>query len=97
MKINADALNDYRLHAITALTGASVAMTQVDQVSAYAPIAAGLAFLLSASNYADITERIDDLAEDLEEAGIISEEVADKIDKATDIVDDVVDAFVEEE
>lgn len=97
MKINADALNDYRLHAITALTGASVAMTQVDQVSAYAPIAAGLAFLLSASNYADITERIDDLAEDLEEAGIISEEVADKIDKATDIVDDVVEALVEEE
>jgi len=97
MKINADALNDYRLHAITALTGASVAMTQVDQVSAYAPIAAGLAFLLSASNYADITQRIDDLAEDLEEAGIISEEVADKIDKATDIVDDVVDALVEEE
>jgi hypothetical protein len=97
MKINADALNDYRLHAITALTGASVAMTQVDQVSAYAPIAAGLAFLLSASNYADITQRIDDLAEDLEEAGIISEEVADKIDKATDIVDDVVEALVEEE
>jgi hypothetical protein len=97
MKINSDALNDYRLHAITALTGASVAMTQVDQVSAYAPIAAGLAFLLSASNYADITQRIDDLAEDLEEAGIISEEVADKIDKATDIVDDVVEALVEEE
>jgi hypothetical protein len=97
MKINADALNDYRLHAITALTGASVAMTQVDQVSAYAPIATGLAFLLSASNYADITQRIDDLAEDLEEAGIISEEVADKIDKATDIVDDVVEALVEEE
>jgi hypothetical protein len=97
MKLNSKALNDYRLHAITALTGASVAMTQVEQVSAYAPVAAGLAFLLSASNYADITERIDDLAEDLEEAGIISEEVADKIDKATDVVDDVVDSLTEEE
>ena len=97
MKINKDSLNDYRLHAITVLTGASVAMTQVSQVSAYAPVAAGLAFLLSASNYADITQRIDGLAEDLEEAGIISEEVADKIDKATNIVDDVVDAIVEEE
>ncbi len=92
MKLNKQSLNDYRLHAITLLTGASALMSQVDDVSIYSPVAAGLACLLSASSYTQILDRVDDLADALEESGVIDEETADKIDKATDIIEDVVDS-----
>jgi len=92
MKLNKKSLNDYRLHAITLLTGASAAMSQIDSVSEYSPIAAGLAFLFSASSYTQVLDRVDDLVDELEEAGIIDEETADKIDDATDVIEDVVEA-----
>ena len=91
MQLNTDALNDYRLHAITLLTGASAALSQVDSYSSYAPVAAGLACLLSASSYGQIMERVEDLVEDLEESGIISEETAEDIEEAIDAVEKLTD------
>ncbi len=91
MKFNKESLNDYRLHAITLLTGASALMSQVEDISTYSPVAAGLACLLSATSYAQILNRVDDLADALEESGVIDEEMADKIDKATDVIEDIVD------
>ena len=44
-------LNEYRLHAVTVLTGASAAMSQISDLSIYSPVAAALAFMLSASSY----------------------------------------------
>jgi len=87
MKFNKESLNDYRLHAITLLTGASALMSQVDDISTYSPVAC----LLSATSYAQILNRVDDLADALEESGVIDEEMADKIDKATDVIEDIVD------
>tara|TARA_S200002703_G_scaffold157587_2_gene165819 strand:+ start:10709 stop:10990 length:282 start_codon:yes stop_codon:yes gene_type:complete len=92
MKLNKDSLNDYRLHAITLLTGASAAVSQVDSLSVYAPVAAGLACLLSASSYSDLFEKVDDLADALADAGVIDEETADKIDEATDKIEEITDS-----
>jgi hypothetical protein len=91
MKLNKESLKDYRLHAITALTGASAALSQIDTYSQYSPVAAGLAFLLSASSYGQVMKRVDDLIENLEDAGIIDEEMADDLEKAVDTIEDVVE------
>ena len=95
MELNKESLKDYRLHAITALTGASAALSQIESLSQYSPIAAGLAFLISASTYGQIMTRVEDLIEDLEEAGLIDEETADKLDSAAEVVEDVVESLQE--
>tara|TARA_R110001583_G_scaffold81521_3_gene217430 strand:- start:342 stop:623 length:282 start_codon:yes stop_codon:yes gene_type:complete len=91
MKLNKESLKDYRLHTITALTGASAALSQIDAYSQYSPVAAGLAFLLSASSYGQVMKRVDDLIENLEDAGIIDEEMADDLEKAVDTIEDIVE------
>tara|TARA_R110000744_G_scaffold108463_1_gene205330 strand:- start:364 stop:651 length:288 start_codon:yes stop_codon:yes gene_type:complete len=95
MELNKESLKDYRLHAITVLTGASAALSQIEALSQYSPIAAGLAFLISASTYGQIMNRVEDLIEDLEEAGLIDEETADKLDSAAEVVEDVVESLQE--
>jgi len=92
MELNRESLKDYRLHAITLLTGASAGMSQIDTLAQYSPVAAGLAFLLSATSYGQIMKRMEDLVEDLEESGLIDEETADKLEKVADTIEDVVDA-----
>lgn len=93
MKLNRDSLNDYRLHAITLLTGASAAISQVDELSKFAPVAAGLACLLSVTSYGQFLEVVDDLADKLEDAGIIDEDLAEKIDNATDKVEEIAESL----
>ena len=39
MSLSKSKLNDYRIHAITVLTAASTAMTQIDSVAIYAGVA----------------------------------------------------------
>lgn len=97
MELNKESLKDYRLHAITALTGASAALSQIEVLSQYSPIAAGLAFLISASTYGQIMNRVEDLIEDLEEAGLIDEGTADKLESAAELVEDVVESMNKEE
>jgi hypothetical protein len=77
-------LNEYRLHAVTVLTGASVAMSQISELSVYSPIAAALAFMLSASSYKGMLKRADKVIDALESAEVIDEELADVVDEAID-------------
>ena len=53
-------LNEYRLHAVTVLTGASAAMSQIDQMVKWSPIAAALAFFVASSSYVQPIGRIDE-------------------------------------
>ena len=92
MELNKNSLNDYRLHAITLLTGASAAVSQVESLSVYAPVAAGLACLLSVTSYSDFFEKVDDLADALADAGVIDEETANKVDEATDKIEELTDS-----
>jgi len=85
-------LNEYRLHAVTILTGASAAMSQIDQMSQWSPLAAALAFFVASSSYVQAIGRIDNLVDELEDAGIIDEETADMIDEVVDAVESVVDS-----
>ena len=96
MKLNKESLNDFRLQAITVLTAASAAMSQVEGLSAFSPVAAGVAFLFSASSFVDLTDKVDDLVDVLEDAGIIDEATADKIEEAVDKIEDVVEAVSDE-
>ncbi len=77
-------LNEYRLHAVTVLTGASAAMSQISELSVYSPIAAALAFMLSASSYKGMLKRADKVIDALESAEVIDEELADVVDEAID-------------
>tara|TARA_Y100000389_G_C17469520_1_gene529027 strand:- start:4440 stop:4715 length:276 start_codon:yes stop_codon:yes gene_type:complete len=87
MDLSKAQLNQYRLHAVTALTAASASMSQVEQVSAYAPIASALAFLCAASSYGQVLKRAEDLVDALEDAGIIDEDIADAVEDIIDAVD----------
>jgi hypothetical protein len=91
MSLSKSKLNDYRIHAITVLTAASTAMTQIDSVAIYAGVASGLAFLFASSTYTQVFKRVDDLVDELEESGIISEDMAEDIEEAIDVVEKVVD------
>tara|TARA_R110000824_G_scaffold60012_2_gene160743 strand:- start:3216 stop:3509 length:294 start_codon:yes stop_codon:yes gene_type:complete len=97
MNLNKESLTNYKLHAITLLTGASVGMSQISNLDQYSPIAAGLAFLLSASSYSQIINRVDDLIENLEDAGIIDEETANKLEEVADSIEGVVESINKEE
>tara|TARA_R110000751_G_scaffold154252_1_gene259221 strand:+ start:758 stop:1039 length:282 start_codon:yes stop_codon:yes gene_type:complete len=77
-------LNEYRLHAVTILTGASAAMSQIGELSVYSPIAAALAFMLSASSYKGMLKRADKVVNALESADVIDEEIADVVEEAID-------------
>ena len=96
MQLNSEILNDYRLHAITIFAGASAMMSQMDEIAQYSPVAAGIAFLLSATSYKQLWARIDDLADAMADADIISDEDADDIDGLTDVMDEVSDLIIEE-
>ena len=87
MDLSKAQLNQYRLHAVTALTAASAAMSQVEQVSVYAPVASALAFLCAASSYGDVLKKAEDLVEALEDAGVIDEDIANAVEEAIDAVD----------
>jgi len=80
-------LNEYRLHAVTVLSAAAAAMSQIDQVSIYAPVASAVAFLCAASSYGQVWKRAEGLVDALEDAGIIDEEVADAVEDVIDAVD----------
>lgn len=84
-------LNEYRLHAVTILTGASAAMSQISDLSVYSPVAAALAFLLSASSYGGMLKRADGLVDALEDAEVIDEDIADVIEEVIDVVEAVVE------
>ena len=77
-------LNEYRLHAVTVLTGASAAMSQITELSVYSPVAAALAFMLSATSYKGMLKRADQVVDALEKAEVIDEEIADVVDEAID-------------
>ncbi len=77
-------LNEYRLHAVTILTGSSAAMSQISELSVYSPIAAALAFMLSASSYKGMLKRADKVVDALETAEVIDEDIADVIDEVVD-------------
>ncbi len=74
-------LKDYQLHAVTTLTGASVAMSQISELAIYSPIAAALAFILSASSYKGMLKRADNLVDALDKAEVLDEEIADAIEE----------------
>ncbi len=80
-------LNEYRLHAVTLLSAAAAAMSQIEQAVIYAPVASALAFLCAASSYGDVLKRADDLVDVLEEAGIIDEDVADAVEDVIETVE----------
>ncbi len=87
MDLSKAQLNQYRLHAVTLLSAAAAAMSQLHQVDEYAPVASALAFLCAASSYGDVLKRADDLVDALEDAGVIDEDVADAVEKVIDSVD----------
>jgi len=87
MDLSKAQLNEYRLHAVTLLSAAAAAMSQIEQVVVYAPVASALAFLCAASSYGDVLKRADDLVDALEDAGIIDEDVADAVEDIIDTVD----------
>ena len=91
MTLSKAELNEYRLHAVTALTGAAAGFSQIDSLIQYSPLAAALAFLVASSSYAQAFNRIDDVVEALEDADIIDEEIADAVDKIVDTVEEVLD------
>jgi len=80
-------LNEYRLHAVTILSAAAAAMSQIDEVSIYAPVASAVAFLCAASSYGQFWKRADKVVDALEDAGIIDEEIADTVEEIIDVVD----------
>ena len=82
-------MNQYRLHAVTALTGPATFMSQMTELSAYSPVAAALAFVLSASSYKDAFSRADKLIDALEEAEVIDEEVADAVNEVADAAENI--------
>lgn len=82
---------DVRQHAISATTLASVVMSQVDEVSVYAPIAASIAFLFAASGYTSFMKAAEGVVDALEKADVIDEELADKVEDVIDKVEEVLD------
>tara|TARA_R110002020_G_scaffold205536_3_gene410196 strand:+ start:1078 stop:1359 length:282 start_codon:yes stop_codon:yes gene_type:complete len=91
MSIKAE-LNEYRLHAVTFLTGASAAMSQITELSVYSPVAAALAFMLSATSYKGMLKRADKVVDALETAEVIDEEIADVVDEAIDTAEAISEA-----
>ena len=91
MALNKAELNEYRLHAVTVLTGAAAGFSQIDSLIQYSPLAAALAFLVSSSSYAQALGRVDDVVEALEEADIIDEEIADVVEEMVDVVEEIVE------
>jgi methyl-accepting chemotaxis protein len=92
MTLNRAELNEYRLHAVTVLTGASAGMSQIDTLAQYSPIAAALAFLIASTSYTKALRRIDDVVDALEDAGVIDEEIADAVEEVVDIIESISEA-----
>jgi len=84
-------LNQYRLHAVTLLTGLAAGLSQVDELSKWSPVAAACAFLVSSSSYKEVFSRVDALVDSLEEADVIDEDIAGVVDEATDVAESLVD------
>ena len=59
-------------------------MSQIGELSVYSPIAAALAFMLSASSYKGMLKRADKVVNALESADVIDEEIADVVEEAID-------------
>ena len=87
MDLSKAQLNEYRLHAVTVLSAAAAAMTQIDQVSIYAPVASACAFLCAASSYGEVWKGAEKVVDALEDAGIIDDEVADAVEEIIDVGD----------
>ena len=95
MSLSKAELNQYRLHAVTVLTGASAAMSQIDEVAQYSPFAAALAFLVASTSYAQALSRVDDVVDALEDAGVIDEDVAEAVEEVVDVIEAVSNAVDE--
>ena len=81
---------EVRQHAISATTLASVVMSQVDEVAIYAPIAGSIAFLFAATGYRSLLKAADDVVEALEDANVIDEETADRVEEVINKVDEII-------
>jgi len=84
-----------RQHAISATTLASVIMSQIDEVSVYAPIAGSIAFLFAATGYTSLAKAAEGVVDALEEANVIDEELADKVEEIIDKVEEVIEENAE--
>ena len=84
-----------RQHAISATTLASVVMSQIDEVSVYAPIAGSIAFLFAATGYTSFAKAAEGVVDALEEANVIDEELADKVEEIIDKVEEVIEENAE--
>ena len=97
MSISKAELNEYRLHAVTILTGAAAGLSQIDDLAQYSPVAAALAFFVASTSYYEALRKVDDVIHILEDANIIDEDVADVVEELIDVVEAVVDAVDDDE
>jgi len=93
MSMSKAELNEYRLHAVTILTGASAGMSQIDHLAQYSPLAAAIAFLIASTTYAQALGRVDEVVDALEAADVIDEEIADAVEDVVDVIEAVTDAI----
>ena len=89
MDLSKASLNEYRLHAVTILTAASAAMSQIDNIAIYAPIATSLAFLAAATSYKDALIKVQGVVDSLEDAEVIDEDVANAVEDTLETVESV--------
>ena len=82
---------EVRQHAISATTLASVVMSQVDEVAVYAPVAGAIAFLFAVTGYSSFFKAADGVIDALEEANVIDEELADKVEEVMDKVEEIIE------